>query len=114
MNLACAVYNIGVNVPVLLYAGSFNRKRIDLEKSPFMNYQGTGATQWIVGIPLMVLPVLLFWGISYFFSFNVGVGFLAGLGLLGLLIRKPTMDFIEGSYRKNKYAMVQGFKQTGE
>ena len=114
LNLACAVYNIGVNVPVLLYAGSFNRKRIDLEKSPFMNYQGTGATQWIVGIPLMVLPVLLFWGISYFFSFNVGVGFLAGLGLLGLLIRKPTMDFIEGSYRKNKYAMVQGFKQTGE
>lgn len=114
LNIACAVYNIGVNVPVLLYAGSFNRKRIDLEKSPFMNYQGTGATQWIVGIPLMVLPVLLFWAVSYFSSFNVAVGFLAGLGFLGLVLRKPTMDFIEGSYRKNKYAMVQGFKQTGE
>ena len=114
LNLACAIYNIGVNVPVLLYAGSFNRKRIDLEKSPFMNYQGTGATQWLVALPLMVLPVLIFWVINYFLSFDIAVGILAGLGLLGLVIRKPTMDFIEGVYKKNKYAMVQGFKQTGE
>ena len=114
LNLACAIYNIGVNVPVLLYAGSFNRKRIDLEKSPFMNYQGTGATQWIVGIPLMVLPVLIFWLIDYLVSFNAGIVTLAGLGVLGLLLRKPTMDFIELAYKKNKYAMVQGFKQTGE
>ena len=114
LNLACAVYNIGVNVPVLLYAGSFNRKRIDLEKSPFMNYQGTGAAQWIVGIPLMVLPVLIFWGIEALVSFNAGIVTMAGLGILGLLLRKPIMDFIELAYKKNKYAMVQGFKQTGE
>jgi len=30
INMICAVYNIGVNIPVLLYAGSFNRKKIDL------------------------------------------------------------------------------------
>ena len=114
LNLACAVYNIGVNVPVLLYAGSFNRKRIDLEKSPFMNYQGTGAAQWIAGIPLMVLPVLIFWGIEALVSFNAGIVTMAGLGILGLLLRKPIMDFIELAYKKNKYAMVQGFKQTGE
>ena len=79
-----------------------------------MNYQGTGATQWLVALPLMVLPVLIFWVINYFLSFDIAVGILAGLGVLGLVIRKPTMDFIEGVYKKNKYAMVQGFKQTGE
>lgn len=57
INLACAVYNIGVNVPLLLLAGSYNRKRIDLEKSPFMNYQGTGAAQWLIALPLMVIPL---------------------------------------------------------
>lgn len=114
LNIVCAVYNLGVNVPILLYAGSFNRKRIDLEKSPFMNYQGTGAAQWLVAIPLMVVPVLIFWAVESFGSFNIAVACLAGLGVLGLLLRKPALDFVELSYKKNKYAMVQGFKQTGE
>ncbi len=114
INIACAIYNIGVNVPVLLYSGSFNRKRIDLEKSPFMNYQGTGAAQWIVGIPLMIIPILLFWIVNKFISFEVGVGVLVGLGVLGMVIRRPLMEMIEQAYKRNKYVMINGFKQTGE
>lgn len=114
INLACAVYNIGVNVPVLLYAGSHNRKRIDLEKSPFMNYQGTGATQWIVGIPLMLVPILIFWLTNKFFSYELGVGVLVTLGILGVLFRKQLMNLIEQEYRKSKYAMISGFKQTAD
>lgn len=114
MNIACAIYNIGINVPILLYTGSFNRKRIELEKSPFMNYQGTGAAQWLVGIPLILVPIAVFWPLNRFVSYEVGVAVLAGLGFLGIILRKPIMDFIERAYRKNKYAMIQGFKQTGE
>ncbi|WP_029036350.1 DUF5687 family protein [Salinimicrobium xinjiangense] len=114
INIACAVYNIGINVPVLLFSGSFNRKRIDLEKSPFMNYQGTGAAQWLVGLPLMIIPILLFWILNKFVSFEVGVIVLAGLGLLGIILRSAIMDMVVESYRKNKYAMINGFKQTGE
>ncbi|NJW52005.1 DUF5687 family protein [Salinimicrobium oceani] len=114
INLACAIYNIGINVPVLLFAGSFNRKRIDLEKSPFMNYQGTGAAQWLVGLPLLIVPILLFWLVNKFVSFEVGVLVLAGLGLLGLILRKSIMEMVAQSYQKNKYAMINGFKQTGE
>ena len=114
INIACAIYNIGVNVPVLLFSGSFNRKRIDLEKSPFMNYQGTGAAQWLVGLPLMIVPILLFWLLNKFVSFEAGVIVLAVLGIIGVIFRKLIMDLIVQSYRKNKYAMINGFKQTGE
>ncbi|MDX1753783.1 MAG: DUF5687 family protein [Salinimicrobium sediminis] len=114
INLACAVYNIGVNVPVLLLAGSYNRKRIDLEKSPFMNYQGTGAAQWLIALPLMVIPILIFWLLNKFISFDVAVITLAALGLIGILFRSIIMDMIAQSYKKNKYAMINGFKQTGE
>ena len=114
INLACALYNIGVNVPVLLYAGSFNRKRIDLEKSPFMNYQGTGAAQWIVGLPLMLVPILLFWLMNKFFSYEIAVGLLVSLGIIGILFRKQLMNIIEQAYHKSKYAMISGFKQTGD
>ena len=71
-NLACAVYNLGINIPVLMFAGSFNVKRIDLEKSPFMNYQGTGAAQWIVGLPLFLIPGIINGFLNSVFLFEIG------------------------------------------
>ena len=114
INIICAVYNIGVNIPILLFAGSFNRKKIDLDKSPFMNYQGTGATQWIVGLPLMLMPLLIFWIINKFISFETAVSVLLGLGIIGLLLRNRAISFIAQRYNRQKYAMIEGFRQSGE
>lgn len=114
LNIVCAIYNIGVNIPILLYAGSFNRKRIDLDKSPFMNYQGTGAAQWLVGIPLMVVPVFLFWIFDKFVSYESSVIVLLSLGLTGLLFRSHAIAFIAQVYKRNKYAMIEGFKEKGD
>ncbi len=114
LNIVCAIYNIGVNIPVLLYAGSFNRKRIDLNKTSFMNYQGTGAAQWLVGIPLMAIPVLIFWMCNKFISFEVGIAVLLGLGFLGLFLRNHAIQFIAVLYKRNKYAMINGFNEQGD
>ena len=114
INIVCALYNIGVNIPILLYAGSFNKKRIDLDKSPFMNYQGTGATQWLVSLPLMALPVLLYWFTDKFFGMETALGLLSFLGIAGLLLRPVLLNSIAKRYQERKYAMINGFKETGE
>ncbi|WP_026932877.1 DUF5687 family protein [Christiangramia echinicola] len=114
LNLACALYNMGVNIPLLLYSGSFNKKRIDLDKSPFMNYQGTGASQWLVGLPLVLIPIFFFWILNKFISYEVAVGFLAGLGVIGLILRPALLTYLAQRYRKRKYVMLQGFKQKGD
>lgn len=111
INIACALYNLGINIPVLLFAGSFNKKRIDLEKSPFMNYQGTGATQWLVGLPLMLLPTLVFYGVYTVSSLEIAIVVLAAFGIIGLGMRNLIMDKIADGYRKRKYATINGFKQ---
>lgn len=111
LNLACAVYNAGVNVPLILYAGSFNKKRIDLDKSPFMNYQGTGATQWILGFPLLLFPIG-FWYIAYLIGGeNIATLILALIGGTGVLLRNLFLNKIVSAYKKRKYAMLDGFKQ---
>jgi hypothetical protein len=110
-NLACAVYNLGINIPVLMFAGSFNKKRIDLEKTPFMNYQGTGASQWIVSLPLFLIPALLFLGFSEIFNPETGVIAIAAIGFIGLLCRNFIMDSITKGYQTRKYATLNGFKQ---
>jgi len=110
-NLACAVYNLGINIPVLMFAGSFNVKRIDLEKSPFMNYQGTGAAQWIVGLPLFLIPGLIFFIFSELFNAETAIITIATIGIIGLLCRNMLMNFITKGYQTRKYATLNGFKQ---
>lgn len=111
INMACATYNLGVNIPILLFAGSYNKKRIDLEKSPFMNYQGTGATQWIVGLPLMLFPTLIFYGIYKLVNAETAIITLAVIGVIGLLLRSYLLKTIAAGYTKRKYATINGFKQ---
>ena len=96
---------------VILYAGSFNKKKIDLEKSPFMNYQGTGAAQWIVGFPLLFIPILCWYGIYKFTNQEIATTALATLGIIGILLRSFFIDKIVLGYQKRKYSTLQGFKQ---
>lgn len=111
INLACALYNIGVNVLVILYSGSFNKKKIDLEKSPFMNYQGAGAAQWLVGFPLLLVPILIWYVIYKFTNQETATIGLGAIGILFLFLRNYFIKKIVLGYQKRKYATLQGFKQ---
>ncbi|MFD1313994.1 DUF5687 family protein [Namhaeicola litoreus] len=111
IHFAAMVYNIGVNSHVLLYAGSFNRKKINLDQRAAFNYQGTGAVQWLVGIPLLLLPVLFFYLPYKFINFESGLTFLIILGLLGILFHTKLMRFITAKYQEVKYPMIEAFNQ---
>ena len=109
MITAGAIFNIGFNSLFLLYAGSFNRKRIDLTKGGFGNTQGTSATQFLVVIPLMLFPMLLFWVFNTYVGYNSGFIIVASIGLISLLLKNYAMNFIEKKYIKDKYAMINAF-----
>lgn len=110
-HVAAAIYNIGVNTHVILFGGSFNRKKIDLNQRAAFNYQGTGAVQWILGLPLMLLPMGIF-AIFYFaINFEAGIGALVVLGLLGMVFHQKLMKFITEKYIDSKYKMINAFSQ---
>jgi len=109
MITAGAIFNIGFNSLFLLYAGSFNRKRIDLNKSGFGNTQGTSATQFIIIIPLMLFPMALFWVFDKFVGYNSGFIVVATVGVISLLLKNYMMNFIEKKYIQDKYVMINAF-----
>jgi hypothetical protein len=109
IHLAAMVYNIGVNVYILLYAGSFNRKSIDLNQRAAFNYQGTGAVQWLVGIPLMLIPMLLFYVCYKLMNFESGIAVLFLLGILGIIFHQKIMNLITKKYLQSKYEMISAF-----
>ena len=106
-----AIFNIGFNSFFLLYAGSFNRKRIDLNTSAFGNTQGTSATQFIIILPMILFPALIFWLFNNFIGGNSGYIVIAAVGLICLILKNQLMNFIEKKYIKNKYVMINAFEK---
>ena len=111
VHFAAAIYNIGVNTHVILYGGSFNRKKINLDERAAFNFQGTGAVQWIIGIPLMLVPMALFGLVNWLVGFEAAVALLGGLGLLGIVFHQKIMTFITQKYIDSKYKMIDAFSQ---
>lgn len=110
-HFAAAVYNIGVNTYVILLGGSYNRKKIDLNQRAAFNFQGTGAVQWIIGLPLMILPMLIFALFYYVINFEAGIAALIILGLAGIVFHQKLMSFITEKYLDSKYKMIDAFNQ---
>ncbi len=104
-----AIFNIGFNSLFLLYAGSFNRKKIDLTKGGFGNTQGTSATQFIIIIPLMLFPMLVFWVFDKFAGSYWGFIAVAVIGVIALVCKNYFMNIIEKKYIQDKYAMINAF-----
>ena len=110
-HFAAAIYNIGVNSHVIMWGGSYNRKKIELDKKAAFNYQGTGAVQWLIGIPLMLLPMGLFAIINWLLGFEIAIATLIILGIIGIMLHKKLMEFITQKYLNSKYKMINAFGQ---
>lgn len=110
-HLAAALYNVGINTHVILLGGSFNRKKIDLSQRAAFNYQGTGAVQWLIGIPLMFLPLAIFGGVYALSSFEIACAVLSVLGIVGVVFHQKMMKFITEKYLESKYKMISAFSQ---
>lgn len=112
IHFAAMVYNIGVNSHVLLFGGSFNRKKIDLTQRAAFNYQGTGAVQWLIGFPLLLIPILFFYIPYKFINFEAGIITLIVLGGIGIIFHQKLMTFITEKYLKSKHKMISAFDQN--
>ncbi|WP_038532765.1 DUF5687 family protein [Formosa agariphila] len=110
-HFAAAIYNIGVNTYVILIGGSFNRKKIDLNQRAAFNFQGTGAVQWLIGLPLIILPMVIFAIFNSFFGFEIGCLVLILLGITGIIFHEKLMKFITNKYLDSKYKMIAAFDQ---
>ncbi|GET44938.1 hypothetical protein RCZ01_02400 [Capnocytophaga felis] len=111
INLSCALYNIGIGVPSVLFLGAYNKKRIDLDKRSFGNYQGTGMAQWIISLPILLIPIALWIVVNIFSNNTIASIALALIGIIGLAFRNYFMNIIVKKYKSRKYITISGFKE---
>ena len=111
LHLAACIYNIGVGTVVVLYFANFNYKRLDITSSASFNWQGVGATQWLLGLPLLLVPLIIYIPFGIINQPYWGLGTLALLGLIGLLLRNYFVDMIVRKFEKQRYKIAEGFRE---
>jgi len=111
-HFAAAVYNVGINTHVILLGGSFNRKKIDLSQKAAFNYQGTGAVQWLICFPLLILPMGIFAAFHFLVNFEMACLILIIFGVIGIIFHQKLMKIITQKYLNSKYKMIDAFNQN--
>mgnify|MGYP001347555988 CR=1 FL=1 len=105
------LYNIGINTHVYLFGATYNKKRLELAQGSAMNMQGVSIKNFIVLIPLLVVPMLIIGIFSLFSATNIALIILASIGLLGIIFTKQLLEVTEKQFLKRKYELCDGFRK---
>lgn len=110
-HLVAFVYNVGVNIYVYLFAATLNTKRLELSRGSSMNMQGVSYKNFLVMIPLLVIPISLISLFALFSATYIALIIIALMGLAGILFRDSLLSVIEKQFLRRKYALCTGFRK---
>jgi len=110
-HLVAFLYNAGVNIYVYLFAATLNTKRLDLSRGNSMNMQGVSYKNFLVMIPLLVIPITLIAVFTLFSATYIALIIIALMGLAGILFRDSLLGVIEKQFLRRKYALCSGFRK---
>src|SRR5690606_38798639 len=104
------LWNVGVNTLVVLYFANQNYKRIDLSKGSSFNWEGTGATQFLVAIPLLLTPFVVYTPFHVMGYENLGLTILAACGIAAILTRAFWVRKLVTIFNRKRYKIAEGFR----
>jgi hypothetical protein len=110
IHLVVMLYNVGVNSFVIFALGLNSRKSIDLDSRAMFNYQGMGATQWLIAFPILFGPMAVYGIIAVIFSNVVAYFVLGSLGLIGIILHPRLISYFTRQYLKRKHKMISAYK----
>lgn len=111
-HLAMLLYNLGINVYLIFLFGLFSKKAVELSGSSMFNYQGVGATQWLMGIPLFAIPILLFTLFKWIGGFVFAFACLGSIGLAGILLQPILINYFAKAYLNKKHQLIKNYKNS--
>ena len=111
LHAAAYLYNIGFGTVVVLYLATMNYKRLDITKAASFNYQGTGATQWLLMFPYALTPILIYVPFGMLDMPYWGLMVVGVFGLVMLLMRGFWVNYIANRFEKQRYKIAEGFRE---
>ena len=111
VHAATFLFNVGVLVHAIIYLALWKPKPMDLNKGAMFNYEGVGAAQWLMVVPMMVLPYLIYLPFSLLINDYAGLIALSLCGIVGILSFKLLSKINIKRVYDNKYEISSSFRQ---
>lgn len=108
---AAWLYNIGVSVPLSLWASMLNYRAIDIDKSAMFNYQGMGGAEMFYSVVVFLSPFIFYLPVTLIFNAWAGIAAIAAVGVVALLLRGRVFILLTKEFYKRKYLLLQGFRE---
>ena len=106
MILSGAIFNVGLGTWITLYGGLLNKQplKLNVKAKAFENTQAFSGTQFILVLPKMVLPVLLYTIPARLINYGDEINHTAGIislalsGIVGLVFKKQILNLMVKRY----------------
>ncbi len=111
IHLATFLFNMGVTMHLVIYLALWKPKPMDLNKGSMFNYEGMGISQFLMFIPLIGVPYLVFLPVAYWFDDYMGLVALAVVGLFGIIGFPKIAEYMQQRVDLKKYEIASSFRQ---
>ena len=111
IHLATFIFNIGVVIHMVIYMALWKPKPMDLNKGGMFNYEGIGVTQFLMVIPLMVAPYIVFLPFALLINDYAGVIALTVVGAVGIFFFNQLSAFSIRRVLRTRYEISSSFRQ---
>lgn len=111
--IAGSFFNMGLNTWITLLGGLLNRTpmKLNVKAKAFENTQAFSINQFLLILPKMVFPVLLYWLPAKFMGPTAGYLCLAGAGVLGIIFKNRLANWATALYIKQKHETLEAFNK---
>jgi hypothetical protein len=75
-----------------------------------LNWQGVGASQFLLILPSLGLPIAVFTVVNVFSSTNIALAVLAAIGFAGLVATKLWMKMLAAWLNSKRYEIASDFR----
>lgn len=111
VHTATFLFNIGINIHIIIYMALWKPKPMDLGKGAVFNYEGVGAAQFLMGIPMLGLPYLIYLPFAFWVSGTAGLVALGACGVLGVIFYESFARLQVNRILKSRYEISSSFRQ---
>jgi hypothetical protein len=109
---AMLLVNCSFSILAYMFLASFNSLRIDPNEGGAFSFSGFGAAHYLIGIPLIVVPMALY-GLGYLMGgSNSGLAVLFLSGLLGVVLHRQLIDLSLKLFMQNRYKISKAFRSN--
>ena len=75
-----------------------------------MNYEGFSMSLFLIIIPIMVVPIVLYHGCKYMGHPDLGIYLTGLIGLFGFIFHDKLIDISVALFKKNRYKIGTAFR----